>query len=139
MSARHLSDDELIDRLYLGGMEEGHLGQCGECRERLRLFSARRLAAQAAPEIPPQFLAEQRRRIFDRVENRRAASSRLVPAGAFALLLLAAALINRPAPQPAAATLASNESGVFSEVYSLLESGGPRAAEPILGLFEEKQ
>lgn len=139
MNGSHYTDDQLIERLYLGLPADRHLADCAGCGRRLQAFSKARLSAQTSPDIPAGFLAGQRRRIFARVEAPAPGFARLSPVAAVAALVVAAVLMSRPAPPPALLTLAANEGGVFSEMYNLLESDGPRAAEPIRGLFQEKQ
>ncbi len=57
---------------------------------------------------------------------------------ATAAIILLAVLLYRPAPAPQPAPV-SSDAELFSEVYSMVQSSEPKAAEPIHALFEVQQ
>jgi hypothetical protein len=137
-SGRHLSDDDLLDRLY--GLADsdpadasGHLERCADCQGRwLRLQNER--ARIAAPgEVSASFLAGQRRRIYARLGERPRPQMRWAPALAASCLLAVGVFLYRPAPAPHPAVV--SDAQLFSDVYSMEQSVEPRAAEPIHELF----
>ena len=67
----HLSEDALLDALYgiAGSNAETHLHECAHCAQRLHEWQEKRAAAAASIEIPGEFLAAQRRKIYERIER----------------------------------------------------------------------
>jgi hypothetical protein len=141
--SRHLSNDELLDRMYLG---EGapHLEECEECAGRLQALEQRRAQAAAKQPVSNEFLAGQRRAIYARLDQPVSAHLHWAPAAlAVAFLLVTGVFLVRPHPQyrqvrppaPAVAVDLSNEQ-LFSDLYSMEQSVEPQAAAPIHGLFE---
>jgi hypothetical protein len=138
--SEHWSDDELIGQLYGLGPEDGHLEGCAECAERWRALVAARARVVQPPAVPEEFMAGQRQAVCQRLEST-VRSHGLLPlasAVATAAILLVAVLIYRPAPphQPA---LVTSDAELFSEVYSMVQSSEPKAAEPIHALFEVQE
>jgi hypothetical protein len=155
----HLSNDQLLDRLYGLGEAEGtanlHLRECSGCAERLRAFERRQAEAAAAPEVPAEFLAAQRRGIYARLEQGPQAHSRWAPALVAACALAVglfwvypphharpqapsrpAAIVAQSAAHAVAHSDVSDEQ-LFSDVYSMEQSAEPRAAVPMHALFED--
>jgi len=145
MSA-HLTDHELIERLY-GVAEAGdHLGACESCATRLEAMRERRSSLAAAPTVAPEFFANQQARILARIE-RPERSYRWVPALAAACLAIAGFFVyypNRtpvvpPHSQAQVHVVEPTDAQLYAEVYSLQESMEPRAASPIHALFQEQE
>ncbi len=135
---KHLSDEKLIDMLYGLGPDGGHLQDCEWCRARWdRLAVRRKQLLQSRPELPADLLVRQREAIRERIQARSESgfASRLAPALATLCLVVVALVLSRPAPEPQP-TRAANDSGLYTEIYSLVESPEPLAAEPIYGLFD---
>jgi len=69
----HWTDEQLIASLYDAGLEDNHLGECADCRQRLSFLRANRQTlergAAGLDEIDFAFLAAQRRRIYARLED----------------------------------------------------------------------
>ena len=145
----HLSDDELIRRLYGIGEEDDHLAACSECGDRWlaiqNVVRSTRAEQPRAPEMTGRKLAVQRQQILARVNQPLPGPlvRRWVPPAAAAASLLAAALfLSRPAspvkPPPAATVVnAEADAQLFTDVYSMEQDVEPRAAAPIRGLFQE--
>jgi hypothetical protein len=153
---RHLTNDELLNRLYGLGEAEGesnlHLRECPECADRWRTFEQRRAETVASPAVSNEFLAAQRRSIYARLEERPAGLYvRWAPAAAAGFLLAAGVYLaiparqtasqthNRPAPAVVHAVhvihAEMTDEQLFSNVYSMEQSAEPRAAVPIHALF----
>jgi hypothetical protein len=145
MSRTHLSDDDLIRRLY--GLEDAaggaHLAVCLECIRRWEDMRQRRGSVVLEADVPVDVLREQRLRIFDRLERAPAVKWRrvLVPAMAAALLIAAGLSLYRPKetplniPENAGAEFV--DAGWYEDAYSDMQPVEPRAATPIRELFEE--
>ena len=140
--SRHLSDDQLMDRLYGVHLEgSAHLDACPECAARWALIEQRRrgiLAAQQSRE------AEWPVRVA--LPWGPAAGGRLwrptwVPLLALAGVVLAAAVwlnLTGAAPPPAPPAASAVEAGWFEDAYSVMQPVEPRAATPIRVLFQEE-
>jgi hypothetical protein len=138
--AKHWSDDELIARLYGVGPQDGHLDGCAECADRWRALAAARARVVQPPALPEEFVAGQRRAVYQRLGSP-ARSRGLLPfasAMATAAIILLAVLLYRPAPAPQPAVVAS-DAELYSDVYSMVQSSEPKAAEPIHALFEVQE
>lgn len=151
-SNSHLSDDQLIRRLYGIGEEDDHLAVCSECAERWQaiqnVIRSARAEAPRPAEVTGRRLAAQRQQILERLEQSPSGMHvwPWVPAAAAAASLLAVALfLSRPSepqaalPAPAIAVTANSEADtqLFTDVYSMEQDVLPRAAAPIRGLFQE--
>ena len=145
----HLSDDDLIRRLYGIGEEDDHLAACSECSDRWlaiqNVIRSVRAEQPRTPEMNGRKLAVQRQQILARL-NRPLTGSliwRWVPPAAAASLLAAALILSRETspvtPPPAATAVISAEADaqLFTDVYSMEQDVEPRAAAPIRGLFQE--
>jgi hypothetical protein len=142
----HLSNDELLDRMYgLGEKDVPHVRECEECSSRFQALERRR--AEVAAEAPPvsnEFLMTQRRAVYARLDQAPSARLHWAPAAlAVAFLLVMGVFLARPHPQnrpllppdPAQGVELSEEQ-LFSDLYSMEQSVEPRAAAPIHALFE---
>lgn len=104
---RHLTNDELLNRLYGLSEAEGetnlHLRECAGCAERWRAFERRRAETAAWPELSGvasnEFLASQRRAIYARLEERSGGIHvRWAPAVAAGFLLAVGVYLSIPGP-----------------------------------------
>ena len=128
----------MLDRLYGLAEDDGHLAECATCRARYELAVMRRQAHQPA-DLAPAFLAQQRRQIYDRVESGRAHFGlKMVSAIAGAGALAMALIVYSPAPQAKRPVQAQiSDSQLHSEIYYMVASSEPKAAEPVRELFQK--
>ena len=142
MSAhQHLSDDALLDALY--GLTDGepHLRECAMCAQRFSEWRRKReslaAAADVSVDVSSDFLAAQRRKIYERLERPEPKRLRWVPALAMACLVAVGVLVYHPATPPAPQQRADvSDSQLFSDAYSMDQSLEPSAAAPIHALFQ---
>jgi hypothetical protein len=136
----HLSDDQLLDRLY-GIATDSHLQDCVPCAERFRQLERRRAELVEPTAVSAEFLAAQRRKIYSRLDEKPRMGLRWAPALAAAFVLAVGLLVYRsPATAPVPASKAdTGDAQLFSEVYSMEQSTEPRGAAPIHALFEDNQ
>jgi hypothetical protein len=146
---QHLSNDELLDRMYgLGEIGGSHLEECPECSERLQALELRRAETVAESfarsAVSNEVLLAQRRAIYSKLGQAPANRLHWAPAAlGVAFLLVTGVFLVRPHAEyrPALAPVSvpgvelSNEQ-LFSDVYSMEQSVEPRAAAPIHALFE---
>jgi hypothetical protein len=143
MSAHeHLSDDALLDGLYGLTDHEPHLRECAICAERFSEWRRKREslagAAGLSTEVSSDFLAAQRRKIYERLERPESKRLRWAPALAMACLMAVGALVYHPATPPAPQQRGDvSDSQLFSDAYSIDQSLEPSAAAPIHALFED--
>jgi anti-sigma factor RsiW len=143
MSAHeHLSDDAFLDALY--GLTDGepHLRECPMCAQRLSEWRRKResltAAADVSVDVSSDFLAAQRRKIYERLERPEPKRLRWAPALAMACLVAVGVLVYHPATPPAPQQRADvSDSQLFSDAYSMDQSLEPSAAAPIHALFED--
>jgi hypothetical protein len=139
MEERHLSEDELLDRLYgVSARSDSHFDACPECRCRWNVLCEARGAelARQQPAISEAVLVQQRMLVINAIK-RRAARAWLpgpVPAFAMAMVCVVAVLISRPAPVPESSQI--SDAQFFAEAYKVAESTQPRSAAPIRYLFQ---
>jgi len=138
MQAKHWDKDRLLNRLY--GLEEpdSHFEQCELCQRQWAELRQRHTELVSLPEVPAEWLYAQRQRIFQRIERPSPLwwSSRLASSLASLAVVILAVMLLRPQP-PAEPVVATNDSQLFTEVYGLVESPEPLAAQPLYGLFED--
>ena len=138
----HLTDDELIDRLY-GVAAPAH--ECAECDARLRAMELRRAEVAVSAQASGDFLAAQRRSVYSRLGQGSTSHWSWAPATVAALCLAVAGIVvlhtpgRVPAPAPGAVSHidAAADAQLFSDVYAMEQSSEPRAAAPIHALIEE--
>ena len=137
--SRHWSDEELVDRLYGLAPEDGHVEECGSCGGRWQALLARRQEVLRTPAVPAAMLARQRGKIEARVKRHAAGfwTVPLAPALAALCVAIVGIFLSRPAPAPQP-MVAAEDIEFYNEIYSLVDSMVPSAAEPIYGLFEEE-
>src|SRR5580692_2656945 len=134
---KHLTIDELVDRLYCVGSAD-HLYECDECSERFRQLQDRKEMAAETTPASYDFLAAQRRNIYARMGEKPQARMKWVPALAAAACLLAAvSFVHRPGPEPVKQEIVDPQ--LFADVYSMEQSMEPLAAKPIDALFDQDQ
>ena len=141
--SRHLTNDELLGRLYgIGDPSlEPHARECPECAQRYQALERRRAEAAVEPSISTSALAAQRRAIYARIDSCIRTQTRWAPALAAGVLLVAGVVLYRPlvriADRPAPAVHAEiSDEQLFAEVYTIEESVEPRVAAPIQELFQ---
>jgi predicted anti-sigma-YlaC factor YlaD len=131
----HLSDDELLDRLY-GLSEDSHLDHCEDCARRWSDLVEQRARLAAPEQVSSDILAAQRRRIYARLGEQPRERKAWTPALAAACLVLVGVLLYRPVATPIPD---SADDQLFAEVYSMEQAIEPLGATPIHALFEDNQ
>jgi hypothetical protein len=143
---RHLTNDELIERLYGLSGADVHLESCPECTARWSALQERHTTVIAPVAVADAMLAEQRRRIWSRVEHPQAQVTWLkwAPAAAVACLLVLGVFLYRPyfaeAPPGSIVKDAApiSDTQLFADLYAIERADVPPAAEPIRALFESE-
>jgi anti-sigma factor RsiW len=137
----HLSEDTLLDAVYgiAGNDAETHLRGCADCAQRLHEWQEKRAVLAASVEIPGEFLAAQRRKIYERIERPSRKYWLLAPGLAAACALAVGIFVYHPAPQQRPAPRAEiSDAQLFGDIYSMEQAVEPAAAAPARALFEEQ-
>jgi len=99
-----------------------------------------RVAAAESVEIPGEFLAAQRRKIYERIERPSRKRWLWAPGLAAACALAVGVFVYRPAPkEPPDRRADISDTQLFGDIYSMEQSLEPAAAAPVRALFEERQ
>lgn len=138
----HLSEDALLDAVYgiAGNEAETHLRGCADCAQRLNEWQEKRAATAASVEIPGEFLAAQRRKIYERIERPSRKRWLWAPGLAAACALAVGMFVYHPAPQqqPVNKRAEISDAQLFGDIYSMEHIVEPAAAAPARALFEEQ-
>lgn len=145
LSPQHLSNEGLLDAVYgiAGSDAEAHLRGCVDCAQRLQEWHEKRLATAESVEIPGEFLAAQRRKIYERMERPPRKRWLWAPGLAAACALTVGVFVYRPAQQTLQKQpdqrIEISDTQLFGDIYSLEQSLEPSATAPARALFEERQ
>lgn len=137
----HLSEDGLLDAVYgiAGSAAEAHLRRCADCAQRLHEWHEKRAAVESV-EISSDFLAAQRKKIYERIEQPSRKHWLWAPGLAAACALAIGVFVYHPAAkEPPQRHTEISDAQLFGEVYSMEQSLEPAAAAPARALFEERQ
>ena len=144
MSTRHWTDDELIAHLYGVGPADQHDADCPECQARLAGMrqSREQLDRLDAVDVPFDFMAVQRRRIYERMNQPHQwwSMRRLAPALATLLILSGGAFVYEQQHQQSTQTAAMakiSDQQLVDDVAAMVDDPEPSAVAPLQALFEE--
>jgi hypothetical protein len=138
----HLSENELLDAVYgiAGSAAEAHLRRCADCSQRLEEWHEKRAAAVESVEIPNDFLAAQRKKIYERIERPSRKHWLWAPGLVAACALAIGVFVYHPTPKEQPRRNAEiSDAQLFREVYSMEQSLEPAAAAPARALFEDQE
>ena len=143
MSGReHLNEDVLLDVVYgIAGQDaDAHLRACADCAGRLRDFQHRRSITAKTGELSSDFLATQRREIYQRLSAAPSRRRLWAPVLAAACALAVGVFVYHPnsATKPVSAVEAG-DAQLFADVFSMEQSLEPSATASVRVLFEEQQ
>jgi hypothetical protein len=130
---KHWNEDDFKQWLYGLKEDDGHFAECAECgAERDRLMLERRRIV-TPPEVSNDFLAAQRRSIYQRLGQPMRNWMPLrwaLSAAAVLVVMLGVTLQTKRAP-------AISDEQLFSDLATMEQSAEPQAIAPIHQLFEE--
>jgi hypothetical protein len=138
----HLNEDALLDAVYgiAGSQAEAHVRGCADCAQRLNEWHEKRAAAVESVEISSEFLAAQRKKIYERIERPARMHWLWTPGLAAACALAIGVFAYHPADKPQPDKRAEiSDAQLFGDVYSMEQSLEPAAAAPARALFQEQQ
>ena len=132
---KHWSETDFQHWLYGLKDRDAHIEQCSECSAELNRLAEERRQAAVEPEVSHEFLEEQRRNIYRRLEEPRHnwfALRWVLSAAMLLALALGLTLQNWHKPAPAI-----SDEQLFSDLSRMEQSAEPKASQPLHSLFEE--
>jgi anti-sigma factor RsiW len=143
MSGReHLSEDRLLDVMYGAGSQdaEQHLRSCPDCAGRVSEWKQRRASATGTGELSSEFLAAQRREIYQRLSAAPSRKRLWAPVLAAACALAVGVFLYQPnSTSGPVVAIEANDTQLFMDVFSMEQSVEPSATASVRVLFEEQQ
>ena len=134
---KHWTESDFQHWLYGLRDPDQHVQECAQCRgeiERLRSERERITADPAHADVSADFLAAQRRGIYQRIEQPRRNMFGWRWALSAAMLLLTIAGITFQQLHKTAPAISDEQ--LFSDLSSIEQSAEPKAIQPIHNLFE---
>ena len=133
---KHWTENDFHEWLYGLKEKDLHAGECPQCSAEFERLTGERQRILGEPQVPEQFLAEQRRRIYDRMQQRTRNWAPLKWAVSIAMLLVVAAGLTLSRPKKATVSLTTDDP-LFSDIARIEQSEEPKAIQPLHKLFEE--
>ena len=133
---RHWTEVDFENWLYGLKEPDAHVAECGECRAEMERLERTRGRRVREPEVSAEFLAAQRRSIYNRLEDgsgRNWHVWRWVLSTAMLLAIVAGLTLPRwhkTAPQ-------ISDEQLFSDLAAMEQTAEPKAIEPMHQLFEQ--
>jgi hypothetical protein len=131
---KHWTETDFQNWLYGLRDEDRHLNECSDCRGEMERLKRERNRIVAEPPVSHEFLAAQRRRIYQRVEQPRRNTLALRWVLSAAMLLLTIAGITFQQLHNTSPAISDEQ--LFSDLSSIEQSAEPKAIQPIHNLFE---
>jgi hypothetical protein len=131
---KHWTETDFQNWLYGLRDEDRHLSECSECQGEMERLKQERNQIVAEPRVSHEFLAPQRRRIYQRVEQPRRNTLALRWVLSAAMLLLTIAGITFQQLHNTSPAISDEQ--LFSDLSSIEQSAEPKAIQPIHNLFE---
>jgi|HubBroStandDraft_6_1064221.scaffolds.fasta_scaffold69370_4 hypothetical protein len=137
---KHWGEQDFTRWMFGLKEEDEHLRSCPQCQTEIARLTAVRNSITSQPEVSHEFLAAQRRAIYNRLHqpSHRWTRARIwapISAGvALAAIGVALMLPPKATQQP---LFTESDQKFFTEIGSMEQSSEPRAIEPIHNMFEE--
>jgi predicted anti-sigma-YlaC factor YlaD len=134
---KHWTEPDFKQWLYGLKEEDSHLHECSQCRAELDRLRLTRQRVLKAPEVPQEFLAAQRRGIYNRLTHATRNFAPLRWALSVAMLLVLVAGLTLPRFRQSPVTLTTDEQ-LFSDLAAIEQTDEPKAIQPLHKLFEDQ-
>jgi anti-sigma factor RsiW len=133
---KHWTENDFQKWLYGLKEADSHLASCGECRAELERLHAARRRILAAPKVSEEFLAAQRRSIYNRLNHATRNFAPLRWALSAAMLLVLVVGFTLPHLRQSPVTL-TNDEQLYSDLAAMEQTSEPKAIQPLHKLFEK--
>ena len=134
---KHWDETNFSQLLYGLKEEDSHLQECTECRGELDRLRLTRQRVLTPPELSSEFLAAQRRSIYDRLGQATRNFAPLRWALSVAMLLVLVAGLTLPRLRNSTVTLTTDEQ-LFTDLAAIEQTDEPKAIQPLHKLFEDQ-
>lgn len=132
---KHWTETDFQHWLYGLKHQDRHVTECPACRGEMERLKGERERIIAEPEVSHEFLAAQRRKIYERIESPRHHSLALrwlLSAAMLLLMIVGVTFEQFHKTQPAI-----SDEQLFSDLSSMDQNAEPKAIQPIHNLFEQ--
>jgi predicted anti-sigma-YlaC factor YlaD len=133
---KHWTENDFQKWLYGLKEEDSHLKTCSECRVELERLRLERQHVLAAPEVSEEFLAAQRRNIYNRLNHTSRNFAPLRWALSVTMVLLVAVGLTQPRFRKSTVIL-TNDEQLYSDLAAMEQTDEPKAIQPLHKLFEK--
>jgi len=130
---KHWTENDFQKWLYGLKEEDSHLKTCSECRVELERLRLERQHILAAPEVSEEFLAAQRRNVYNRLNHNFAP---LRWALSVTMVLLVVVGLTLPRFRKSTVIL-TNDEQLYSDLAAMEQTDEPKAIQPMHKLFEK--
>jgi len=134
---KHWTETDFQQWLYGLKEEDSHLHACSECRAESGRLRLTRQAVFTPPDVSEEFLAAQRRSIYNRLSHATRNFAPLRWALSVAMLLVLVAGLTLPRFKNSPVTL-TNDEQLFSDLAAIEQTDEPKAIQPLHKLFEDQ-
>ena len=134
---QHWTETDFGQLLYGLKEEDSHLHECSQCRAELDRLRLTRQRVLTLPEVSGEFLATQRRSIYNRLDHATRNFAPLRWALSVAMLLVLVAGLTLPRFRKSPVTLTTDEQ-LFSDLTAIEQTDEPKAIQPLHKLFEDQ-
>jgi len=133
---KHWTENDFKEWLYGLKEPDSHTETCPDCSAELERLALTRRRVLATPEVSEEFLAAQRRAIYNRLQHATRNFAPLRWAVSIAVLLAVAISLTLPHSKNASVTL-TNDEQLYSDLARIEQTDEPKAIQPLHNLFEE--
>jgi hypothetical protein len=134
---KHWNETDFKQWLYGLKEEDSHLHECAECRAELDRLRLTRQSVLTPPEVSAEFLAAQRRSIYNRLNHATRNFAPLRWALSATMLLVLVAGLTLPRFRNSSVTL-TNDEQLFTDLAAIEQTDEPKAIQPLHKLFEDQ-
>jgi len=134
---KHWNETDFKQWLYGLKEEDSHLHECAECRAELDCLRLTRQSVLTPPEVSAEFLAAQRRSIYNRLNHATRNFAPLRWALSATMLLVLVAGLTLPRFRNSSVTL-TNDEQLFTDLAAIEQTDEPKAIQPLHKLFEDQ-
>ena len=133
---KHWTELDFQNWLYGLKEQDSHVEQCAECRAEMERLQCTRRQITQEPQISQEFLAAQRRNIYNRLEE---APRHNWTAWRWVLstAMLLAIVVGLTLPRWHKSAPPISDEQLFSDLAAMEQSAEPKAIQPMHSLFEQ--
>jgi len=132
----HWNEQDFSQWVYGLKETDAHVESCPQCRAELERVTAERRRVLREPEVSEEFLAAQRRNIYNRLGERTRNWAPLRWAASIAMVLVLVFTLTLSRSRHSTVTQPGDDQ-LFKDLAKIEQSDEPQAIQPLHNLFEE--